>query len=269
MSTINIESEKQSKYSKNSGNINSKKVSLIDQSKADNSIKDEQDNLSDASFSLSKPSDIDSLYEYLSNKSIDNDNYNYESTLQTAGEDLNKEIDAQFENMAKVEKGFDNSIKIISSNFYKGLVDNITGGKQTQNQQNLDKTNIGYTKYGSISAAIDEQTIRLKNDLSGVPVVIGDVTNITGNLDLVDKKKNGDNNENEFLIKDFKISKDESLSGVNSKNKLDYKKTMSLEYSKEKESDKKEMISYSSQNKHSNNKAESKSSKNPLIDSQK
>ena len=52
MSTINIESEKQSKYSKNSGNINSKKVSLIDQSKADNSIKDEQDNLSDASFSL-------------------------------------------------------------------------------------------------------------------------------------------------------------------------------------------------------------------------
>jgi hypothetical protein len=45
---------------------------------------------------------------------------------------------------------------------------------------------------------------------------------------------------------------------------------MSLEYSKEKESgDKKEMISYSSQNKQSSNKRESKSSKAMLMDDQK
>ena len=44
--------------------------------------------------------------------------------------------------------------------YRKNLVDNLTGGKQ--NQQNLEKTNLGYTKYGSISAAIDDQTIKLK-----------------------------------------------------------------------------------------------------------
>ena len=267
MSTINISDDKNSKISLSSKIENSKRSSLIDKTKSNISKKEDIDKISDASFSFSQPSDIDSLYENLSNKSKDSLNLVYESTLQTAEEDLNKEIDLQFENMAKKEPGFDNNIKLISSNFYKSLVDKITGGKQTT--QTLDKTNIGYTKYGSISAAIDDQTIRLKNDLSGVPVMIGDVTNITGNIDLIDKNKNGENNENESLIKDFKISKEESLSGINSKNKLDYKKTMSLEYSKEKESDKKEMISYSSQNKQSTNKRESKSSKNPLIDEQK
>ena len=260
MSSINIESE-----SKKS--LNSKKDSLIDKSKSIVSKKDDNsEKLSDASFSLSKPSDIDDLYDNLSKESNEKLDFVYESTLQTAEADLNQEIDSQFENMAKKEPGFDNNIKLISSNFYKGLVDKITGGKQSQ-QQNLDKTNIGNTKYGSISAAIDDQTIRLKNDLSGVPVMIGDVTNITGNIDLIDKKKKGDNNENESLIKDLKISKEESSSGINGKNKLDYKKTMSLEYSKEKESDKKEIISYSSQNKQSIK--ESKSSKTPLIDDQK
>ena len=260
MSSINIESE-----SKKS--LNSKKDSLIDKSKSIVSKKDDNsEKLSDASFSLSKPSDIDDLYDNLSKESNEKLDFVYESTLQTAEADLNQEIDSQFENMAKKEPGFDNNIKLISSNFYKGLVDKITGGKQSQ-QQNLDKTNIGNTKYGSISAAIDDQTIRLKNDLSVVPVMIGDVTNITGNIDLIDKKKKGDNNENESLIKDLKISKEESSSGINGKNKLDYKKTMSLEYSKEKESDKKEIISYSSQNKQSIK--ESKSSKTPLIDDQK
>ena len=258
MSSINIESE-----SKKS--LNSKKDSLIDKSKSIVSKKDDNsEKLSDASFSLSKPSDIDDLYDNLSKESKEKLNFVYESTLQTAEADLNQEIDLQFEKMAKKEPGFDNNIKLISSNFYKGLVDKIIDGKQNQHQ-NLDKTNIGNTKYGSISAAIDDQTIRLKNDLSGVPVMIGDVTNITGNIDLIDKKKK--DNENESSIKDLKISKEESLSGINGKNKLDYKKTMSLEYSKEKESDKKEIISYSSQNKQSIK--ESKISKTPLIDDQK
>ena len=262
MSSINIESESKK-------TLNSKKESLIDKPKSVNSKKDNNsEKLSDASFSLSQPSDIDNLYENLSKESYEKLDFVYESTLQTAEADLNKEIDSQFENMAKKEPGLDNNIKLMSSNFYKGLVDKITGGKQSQ-QQNLDKTNIGYTKYGSISAAIDDQTIRLKNDLSGVPVMIGDVTNITGNIDLIDKKKYGENNENESSIKDFKISKEESSSGINGKNKIDYKKTMSLEYSKEKESDKKEMISYSSQNKQSINKIDSKSSKTPLVDEQK
>ena len=157
MSSINIESE-----SKKS--LNSKKDSLIDKSKSIVSKKDDNsEKLSDASFSLSKPSDIDDLYDNLSKESNEKLDFVYESTLQTAEADLNQEIDLQFENIAKKEPGFDNNIKLISSNFYKGLVDKITGGKQSQ-QQNLDKTNIGNTKYGSISAAIDDQTIRLKNE---------------------------------------------------------------------------------------------------------
>jgi hypothetical protein len=263
MSSINIESEKSEKNSK----IISSQNSLIDKSK-NNEIKRvsvDQEVLSDASFSISNSGDIDSFCENFANKSKDDFNLVYESTLPNAEVDLNQEIDIHFSDLAKKEPGLDNNIKIISSNYYKGLVNSITGGK-SQNQQNLDKTNNAYTKYGSISAGIDEQTIRLKNDLSGVPVILGpDVSNITGNINgNSDKKKNGDNTENEFILKDSKLLSKESSSALNSKNKLDYKKTMSLEYSKEKE-----IISSSSQNKQSSNKHDSKSSKNMLLDGQK
>ena len=261
--SIIIENEKVSKYS-DSKIISSKRDSLIERSSKDMISKkdDNSEKMSEASFSFSNHSDIDKLYEDLSNKSKDDINFVYESTLQTAEADLNKEIDLQFKTMAEKEPGFDDDIKLISSNFYKNIVDSLTGGKQ--NQQNLEKTNLGYTKYGSISAAIDDQTMKLKNDLSGVPYMIGDVTN----MDLSEKKKPGESNENEFIFKDGKLSKGSS-SAVNGKNKLDYKKTMSLEFSKERESDKKEMISYSSQNKQSTNKRESKSSKIALMESQK
>ena len=262
MNDIKNENEKSEKKSRNGININSKKIneedSLIDKSSGvSKKIEEEKkEKLSDASFSISNEDDIDALYEQLSKKS-DDYNYFFESTLPNAKEDFDKEIDFQFEEMAKNEKGFDNDIKLISSNYYNNLVRSLTGGK---NQQTIEKTNNMNTKYGSLSAG-DEQTMKLKNDLSGVPLMIGpDVTNITANNDLVDKKKLGES-DNEYLLKDLKFSKEESLSGINSKNKLDYKKTMSLEYSKEKESDKKEMISYSSLNKQSTNKRESKSSK--------
>ena len=279
MSSLNFESEKSEENSKNANNskINgSQNKSLIDKSKSNipQNNKDDEDNevFSDASFSLSKVSDIDSLHEAHMNKSNDgNLNFEYESTLQNAEEDLSKEVDLQFTNMAKNEPGFDNDIKKISSSFYNTLVNSITGGK-SQNNQKLDKTNLGYTKYGSIISGGDEQTIKLKNDLSGVPVILGpDISNITGNIVNTDKKKSQENNENEFIIKDSnsKIMSKESSSGVNGKYKLDYKKTMSLEYSKEKESFKKEMISSSSQNKQSSNKQDSKISKNAMVESQK
>ena len=168
MSSINIESEDFSK-----------KDSLIDRSKSLLSKKESEHN-SDASFSFSKPEDIDSLYEIFSKKSNDDINLVFESTLQNAEADLNQEIDFQFQEMARKEQGFDDNIKIISSNFYKSLVDNLSTGKQ--NQINGDKTKIGVTKYGS---SIDDQTLRLKNDLSGVPFMIGDVTN----MDISEKKK--------------------------------------------------------------------------------
>jgi len=275
MSTIQIESERSEKKSKNTINskiLNSKKNSLISQSKSELSKKgkkNESEHLSDASFSFSNPSDIDSLYENISNKSSENNDFVYESTLPNAKEDINIEIDLQFKKMAQNVPGFDEDVKLMSSNYYKSLVNSITGGKNQNQQQTLEKTLNANTKYGSISN-VDDQTIRLKNDLSGVPVMIGpDVTNITGNIDLSDKKRFGESNDNEFILKDSKFSKEESLSGINSKHKLDYKKTMSLEYSKEKDSDKKEMISSSSQNKQSTNKRESKSSKLMIMEDQK
>lgn len=251
MSSINIESEKNSEFSK--------KDSLIDGPKSLISKK-ESENLSDASFSFSKPEDIDSLYENMSKASHDDINFVFESTLQNAEVDLNQEIDLEFQDMSKKEQGFDNNIKLISSNFYKNLVDSLSTGKQ--NQINGDKTKIGVTKYGS---SIDDLTIRLKSDLSGVPFMIGDMTN----MDISEKKKGGEN-DNDIILKDSKLSKEES-SSIIGKNKLDYKKTMSLEYSKEKESYnyKKDVISYSSQNKPSIEKGESKSSRNNLIEDQK
>ena len=245
----------------NNSVLSSKKNTLIDNSIYKN---EEPDNISEASFSFSKPSDIDDLYEEIDKKSNDEIDFVFESTLRTAEDDLNKEIDLQFENMAKKEPSFDKNTKLISSNYYKSLVESITGGKQNQ-QHVLDKTNVGYTKLGTISEGIDTQTIKLKNDISGVPFIIGDITN----MDLREKKREGESNENELILKDSKLLKEESSSNANSKNKLDYKKTMSLEYSKEKESDKKEMISSSSQNKPSLDKKESKSSRNPLFDEEK
>ena len=248
MSSLNIEVN--SKNTINSKILDLKKDSISQSSNSKLSQKElneDSDNLSDASFSFSKPSDVDSLYDNISNKSKDNIKYVYESTLKTIENDFNKEIDLQFEKMSQNEPGFEQNIKIMSSDFYKKIMNSIIGEKQ--NQPNLDKTNNAYT---SISG-VDDQTSKLKNDLSGVPIMIGqDVSNITGNIERSDKKKCSENNENEFLLKDSKLSKESSE--PNGKNKLDYKKTMSLEFSKEKDSCKKEMISSSSQNKQSTNK---------------
>ena len=195
-----------------------------------NQIKIHKDCTSEASFDLSKSSDVDGLCENLEKKSNPSINYEYESTLQNEEEDLNKEINLYFNNMAKKEPGIDPKIKLISSNLYKDII----GGKI----QNLDKTNMGYTKYASISGPMDEQTIRLKNDLSGEPI---------------------ENTDNVYILKG-KFSKQSSLK--NEITKLEYKKTMSLEYSKERESEKKDLISLSSQNKQSLNKVGTKNSKN-------
>ena len=220
-------------------NDKDKKISLMQRIRNNiekNANKVQQDNTSEASFSFSHASDIDSLCENMEKKSNQSIHYPFESTLQNAEEDLNKEIDLYFDNMAKTEQGIDKNIKLQSSNLYKELVTSIAGSKN-QNNQNLDKTNMGYTKYASISGVMDDQTIKLKNDLSG----------------------DGVENNNVYILKD-QLSKQSSLK--NDKNKIEYKKTMSLEFSKERESEKKELISSSSQNKQSLNKVGTKNSKN-------
>lgn len=237
---INIENEKDEKRSKIT------KDSKIKKTKNDIFEEDEEsesDDKSDISFSISKPSDVDSLCEKISNKSKDDLKFVYENTLKTAENELMKDIDAELKNLAIKEPGFDKETKIISSNYYKSLCQSTLGIKN-QNFHNLDKTVKGTTNFGSSSEAIDDQTIRLKNDLSGEPVVIGpDMTEIT----------------------DIKFSKASTIKG---KEKLQYKKTLSLEYSKEKENSKKELISSSSRNKNSIKGMES-SSKNILTEDPK
>ena len=174
---INIENEKDEKISKVTKNSKLKK------SKIDLEIDEESESeeISDISFSISKPSDIDSLCEKISNKSNDDLKFVYENTLKTAENDLMKDIDAQLKNLALKEPGFNKDIKIMSSNLYKSISQSISGIKgQNQNNHNLDKTAKGLTNFGSTSEAFEDQTIRLKNDLSGEPVMIGpELTEIT------------------------------------------------------------------------------------------
>ena len=93
---INIENEKDEKISKVTKNSKLKK------SKIDLEIDEESESeeISDISFSISKPSDIDSLCEKISNKSNDDLKFVYENTLKTAENDLMKDIDAQLKNLA-------------------------------------------------------------------------------------------------------------------------------------------------------------------------
>ena len=236
----NIENEKDEKVSKKTKNSKIKNNKL-------NISSSEEDSKSNAgselSFSISKPSDIDSLCDKLSNKSKDDLKFTFESTLKTAENDLMNDVNNQFKVLANSQPGFDENIKLMSSNLYQSIADSIIINKN-QNPHNLDKTVKGNTNFGSMSEAMDEQTIRLKNDLSGEPVVLGaDLTEIT----------------------DIKYSKQSSLQN---KDKLIYKKTLSLNYSKEKDNSKKEIISSSSRNKNSIKNIESES-KNFLLEDQK
>ena len=235
-----IENEKDEKISKKT------KDSKIKKNKKNIPL-DEEDNISNAgselSFSISQPSDIDSLCDKISNKSKDDLKFTFESTLKTAENDLMNDIDNQLKLLSDSLPGFNENIKLMSSNLYKSIEESFLINKN-QNPHNLDKTVKGNTNFGSLSEAMDEQTIRLKNDLSGEPVVIGtDMTELT----------------------DIKFSKQSSLQN---KDKLVYKKTLSLNYSKEKENSKKEIISSSSRNKNSVKNMES-DGKNLFMEDQK
>ena len=236
---FNIENEKDEKIPK------ILKPSKTRKSKIDISYEEESESgeVSDISFSISKPSDVDSLCDKISNKSNDDLKFIYENTLNTAENDLMRDCDEQLKNLAIKEPGFDKDIKLLSSNLYCSI-SGIKTQNLNQNLHNLDKTLKGMTNFGSISDALDDQTVRLKNDLSGEPVIIApDMTEIT----------------------DIKFSKASSIKG---KEKLGYKKTLSLEYSKEKEYSKKEIVSSSSRNKNSIKGMES-SSKNILTEEPK
>ena len=164
---FNIENEKDEKIPK------ILKPSKTRKSKIDISYEEESESgeVSDISFSISKPSDVDSLCDKISNKSTDDLKFIYENTLNTAENDLMRDCDEQLKNLAIKEPGFDKDIKLLSSNLYCSI-SGIKTQNLNQNLHNLDKTLKGMTNFGSISDALDDQTVRLKNDLSGEPVII-------------------------------------------------------------------------------------------------
>ena len=241
---INTENERENKKERTKSRKRTSKMEILRREIVTNEESD-SDDLSEVSFSISKPSDVDSLCENISNKSKDDMKFDYENTLKTAENDLMEDVDSQLKKLSLKEKGFDKDIKLLSSNLYKSISQSVSGLKSpNNNQHNLDKTVKGMTNFGSISEAMDDQTMRLKNDLSGEPMMIGpEFTEIT----------------------DIKFSKASSIKG---KEKLAYKKTLSLEYSKDKENSKKEIISSSSRNKNSIKGMES-SSKNILTEDHK
>jgi hypothetical protein len=241
---INEENERENKKIRTKSRRRTTKKEILRKEIVTNEESD-SDDLSEVSFSISKPSDVDSLCENISNKSKDDMKFDYENTLKTAENDLMEDVDSQLKKLSLKEKGFDKDIKLLSSNLYKSISQSVSGLKSpNNNQHNLDKTVKGMTNFGSISEAMDDQTMRLKNDLSGEPMMIGpEFTEIT----------------------DIKFSKASSIKG---KEKLAYKKTLSLEYSKDKENSKKEIISSSSRNKNSIKGMES-SSKNILTEDHK
>ena len=203
---------------------------------SDNGDLDEK--FSNVSFSISAVSDIDELYDNLSNKSDDKNNFIFESNTKNAEEQLEKYIEEELTKaFIKSKPGFDQDVKNLSQEFYKKISNSLSDNK---NRTTLDKTNM-VTKCTNIDETGGDQTMKLKNDLTGVPLMIQpDITNSNNaNIDISGKKSSK---------KSSKLISKESESENKESNKESKKQgnTMSLEFSKEKESDKKELVSTSS-----------------------
>ena len=203
---------------------------------SDNGDLDEK--FSNVSFSISAVSDIDELYDNLSNKSDDKNNFIFESNTKNAEEQLEKYIEEELTKaFIKSKPGFDQDVKNLSQEFYKKISNSLSDNK---NRTTLDKTNM-VTKCTNIDETGGDQTMKLKNDLTGVPLMIQpDITNSNNaNIDISGKKSSK---------KSSKLISKESESENKESNKESKKQgnTMSLEFSKEKDSDKKELVSTSS-----------------------
>ena len=203
---------------------------------SDNGDLDEK--FSNVSFSISAVSDIDELYDNLSNKSDDKNNFIFESNTKNAEEQLEKYIEEELTKaFIKSKPGFDQDVKNLSQEFYKKISNSLSDNK---NRTTLDKTNM-VTKCTNIDETGGDQTMKLKNDLTGVPLMIQpDITNSNNaNIDISGKKSSK---------KSSKLISKESESENKESNKESKKQgnTMSLEFSKEKDSYKKELVSTSS-----------------------
>lgn len=196
-------------------------------------------NFSDVSFSVSNVSDIDGIYENISNNSDDREDYAFEGNTRNIDEQFQKYTEEELTKlMIKGKDGFDQNTKNLTEEFYKKIASSLS---DTKNRTTLEKTNM-VTKYTNRDETGDDQTLKLKDDLSGLPVVIQpDITANTNNIN-IDLSQNINKKNKESNLSSDK----EHQSEPEQKSSEPKGNTMSLEFSKEKDSDRKELISNSS-----------------------
>ena len=122
---------------------------------SDNGDLDEK--FSNVSFSISAVSDIDELYDNLSNKSDDKNNFIFESNTKNAEDQLEKYIEEELTKaFIKSKPGFDQDVKNLSQEFYKKISNSLSDNK---NRTTLDKTNM-VTKCTNIDETGGDQTMK-------------------------------------------------------------------------------------------------------------
>lgn len=133
-------------------------------------IEKEEENTSDISFSISGNSDINDLCDKMSNISNDKFDFVYEGNTKDIAKELNDYIDESLKKFIKDKKGFEDDIKVMSQTLYKelcGIAPDVKNNRVPTNDKS--KTNL-FTECPSVSRV--EQETRLRNDLSGVPIMI-------------------------------------------------------------------------------------------------
>lgn len=166
-------------------NKNIKMISHVSESMKELTKRGEE--IEDISFSISNTSDINELYEKLSNKSNEKFDITYEGYGEEVDKQFNEFVEDTLTNFVKENKGFDKEIKNLTKNLYQDLCGSVVPDLKPRNNMNTtnndkSKTTNLFTKAPiNTNISQDEQAVKLRNDLSGVPIMInGDITQNTG-----------------------------------------------------------------------------------------
>lgn len=143
--------------------------------------KNKDDSIDNISFSLDNASDINELYEKMSNKSDEKFDIQYEGNADEVEKQMNEYVENSFRTFSKEKKGFEPEIKSLAQALFEDIggviVPDLKPNANTTNSNLGTKTTNLFTKYPNISQ--DEQQVKLRNDLSGVQIMV-DVTQNTG-----------------------------------------------------------------------------------------
>lgn len=177
-----------------------------------------EEDFSDISFSISNTSDINELYEKMSNKSNDKFDIVYEGNAEEVDKQLNEFVETTFLTFNKERKGFEPEVKALTQDFYQDLCGSIVPDMKpnrnmnTTNDNKSKTTNLFTKAPQNSNISQDEQAVKLRNDLSGVPIMIqGDITTTTGYGKFGNSKlKESDSNKQTISSRD-NINKDEDV----------------------------------------------------------